>query len=206
MKKKRPFIILKWAETLDGFIAPKTSERTAAPEPFWITGPLSRRLVHQWRSEEQAILAGTNTVLEDNPKLNSRLWNGKSPIRVILDKNLRIPKEFSVFDGSITTIVLTEVEDPRRHIPEIIYKKVSFSEKLAIQISEVLYELNIQSILIEGGALTLQTFLDHEQWDEARVFTGGASFGSGLEAPKLKGKLITTKMINEDELKIIQRD
>ncbi len=106
-EKKRPYIILKWAESSDGFLAPDKSEREANPEPYWITNKKSRQLVHQWRSEEHAILVGTNTVLEDNPKLNVRDWAGNSPIRIVVDRDLRIPSNNNIYDGSVSTLVLT---------------------------------------------------------------------------------------------------
>ncbi len=205
-EKKRPFIILKWAQTADGFMAPVHSLREGEARPFWITNPVSRRLVHQWRSEEQAILVGTNTVLKDNPKLNTRLWSGKSPIRLVLDKDLRIPKVASVFDGTCTTIVLTGEEDLEMYLPGISYRKIDFAKEIAKQVGAVLYDLNIQSVLIEGGAQTLKTFIDSQLWDEARVFTGDTLFGKGLKAPTIDGKLSSSTTIKNDKLKIIRRD
>ncbi|MGX1929140.1 bifunctional diaminohydroxyphosphoribosylaminopyrimidine deaminase/5-amino-6-(5-phosphoribosylamino)uracil reductase RibD [Flagellimonas sp. 2504JD4-2] len=184
-EKKRPYIILKWAETTDGFIAPEASERTQNPEPFWITNTYSKQIVHQWRSEEQAILVGTNTVLEDNPKLTTRNWKGKSPIRVVLDQSLKIPKEFHVFDNSVKTIVLTGVTEKSKYLDGVDYEVIDFSKPLASQICAVLYTYNITSVLIEGGSQTLQTFINEDLWDEARVFTGESIFNNGTLAPKI---------------------
>ncbi|MCB0444891.1 MAG: bifunctional diaminohydroxyphosphoribosylaminopyrimidine deaminase/5-amino-6-(5-phosphoribosylamino)uracil reductase RibD [Gelidibacter sp.] len=181
--KKRPYIILKWAETTDGFIAPLYKEEK---KPVWITNEISRQLVHKWRAEEQAILVGTNTVTEDNPSLTIRHWTGKNPIRVILDKNEKLHKNFHVFDENAQTLLIKEIT--------------------AEAICQKLYEANINSIIIEGGAKTLQLFIDAQLWDEARVFTGNVQFGKGVKAPKFSGKLVTEENIKEDTLKIYTND
>lgn len=204
-EKKRPYIILKWAETLDGFIAPETNERTTKPEPYWITSKRSRQLVHKWRSEEQAILVGTTTVLADNPKLDVRDWNGKSPIRIVLDKDLKIPHEYHVLDGSKKTIVFTNTV-PKTELKNISFIQVDFNVNLVKAIGKHLYEQNIQSVLIEGGAKTLQGFIDASLWDEARVFKGPVVFNSGIKAPLLKGSLVSTQAIDKDQLITIQHD
>ena len=201
-EQKRPYVILKWAETLDGFIAPERKKPNIDPKPFWISNPYSRQLVHQWRSEEQAILVGTNTVLEDNPKLNVRNWTGKDPLRVILDKGLKINKAFHVLDGSIETLVLTQVADPTPYLKGIGYETLDFSGNLATQVCQVLHEHRVSSVLVEGGARTLQTFIDENFWDEARVFTGNAYFNAGIAAPELPGSPISSKTIGSDTLKI----
>ncbi len=184
--KKRPYIILKWAETTDGFIAPKFKNEQ---KPVWITNPYSRQLVHKWRAEEQAILVGTNTVLEDNPSLTIRDWEGKNPIRVIIDKDLKLNADFKVFNSEAETIRISQ-------------KDIDFNQPVANQIATILYKKNINSIIIEGGAKTLQTFIYENLWDEARVFTGQAEFKTGIEAPKLKGQLISESKIESDRLKI----
>src|SRR5690606_35327449 len=118
-QKKRPYIILKWAGTLDGYMAPEPEMRNSVPQPYWITNTRSRQLVHQWRSEEQAILVGTNTVLLDNPKLNVRSWYGTSPTRIVVDRQLKIDRTFHVLDGSIKTLVVTEVTAKEKYLPDI---------------------------------------------------------------------------------------
>lgn len=205
-EKKRPYIILKWAETSDGYIAPETSLRSKNKEPFWITNMFSRQLAHKWRTEEQAILVGTNTVLEDNPRLDARLWKGKNPTRIILDRSLKIDASYVVLDGSVKTIVFTENSDTSNHIKGVKYIPISFSENMAEQICHKLLLENIQSVLIEGGSKTLQTFIDANLWDEARVFVGNTSFTKGIKAPKLEGHLITTENIKNDTLKIYYND
>jgi diaminohydroxyphosphoribosylaminopyrimidine deaminase / 5-amino-6-(5-phosphoribosylamino)uracil reductase len=184
--KKRPYIILKWAESTDGFIAPLT--RTDK-KPVWITNVYSRQLVHKWRSEEQAILVGTQTVLDDNPKLDVRDWSGKNPTRIVLDQNNRIPKESIIFDKRATTIIISN-------------KTINYSENIASQIMKYLFDNNIQSIIIEGGQQTLQTFIDANLWDEARIFKGDTTFLDGIKAPRLVGKIINRYKIINDELLI----
>lgn len=182
--KKRPYIILKWAESNDGFIAPITREEQ---KPVWITSELSRQLVHKWRSEEQAILVGTNTVLEDNPTLTTRNWYGNNPIRIVLDQNNKISKESHIFDSQAKTISISKNEMP-------------FDENLATNIASFLFEQNIQSVLIEGGTKTLQTFIDSNLWDEARVFKGAISFNKGIKAPEFNFASSSKTQLTEDEL------
>lgn len=205
-ERKRPYVIVKWAETPDGFIAPDPKLRKSNPEPFWITNPYSKQMVHQWRSQEQAILVGTQTILEDNPKLTTRDWAGKNPVRVVLDRDLKIPKGFHVLDQTAKTLVLTQVKDTARHLEGIVYENLDFSKPIATQICTVLHQHAITSIIIEGGSRTLQTFIDENLWDEARVFTGQTVFGSGIPAPKLHGKPTSEQSILTDTLSIFTND
>lgn len=185
--KKRPYIILKWAETKDGFIAPKTKNEQ---KPVWITNTYSRQLVHKWRAEEQAILVGTNTVLEDNPSLTVRDWEGNNPTRVVIDRTSKLNLAYNVFNAEAETFIINE-------------QNVDFTKPIAIQITNLFYQNNINSIIIEGGLKTLQTFIDENLWDEARIFTGAIEFKDGIKAPKLKGKLIKEDVILNDRLKTI---
>lgn len=201
-QKKRPYIILKWAQTADGFIAPKIQEKR---EPVWITNQYSKQLVHKWRSEEQAILVGTNTAIADNPKLNTRLWKGENPVRVVIDKDLKIPQESALFDGTIKTIVLTENEKKSDN-NNLAFEKLDFQQDLPNQICEVLYRHNLQSVIIEGGLKTLQTFIDNNLWDEARVFTGISEFHKGVKAPEFSGKMFSKTTLERDTLKFYKND
>ncbi|MCK0159828.1 bifunctional diaminohydroxyphosphoribosylaminopyrimidine deaminase/5-amino-6-(5-phosphoribosylamino)uracil reductase RibD [Allomuricauda sp. F6463D] len=203
---QRPYIILKWAESQDGFLAPDPSLRSNNPEPFWITNAYSKQLVHQWRSQEQAILVGTKTVLEDNPKLTTRNWTGKNPTRVVLDKDLKIDSNFHVFDRSVKTIVLTQHNDASKCIEGVIYVEIDFSKPLAKQICNVLYQQHITSVIIEGGARTLQTFIDENLWDEARIFKGSIRFDKGLVAPKLTKAPAEQQHILTDTLSLYIND
>lgn len=205
-EKKRPYIILKWAETADGYIAPDTTERNENPEPYWISNSYSRQLTHKWRSEEQAILVGTNTVLEDNPKLDVRQWTGKNPLRVVLDRNLRINGDFHVLNGSHPTLILTEIQEASHYRKGIDYRILDFSKNVTPQICDILRERSILSVLIEGGAQTLQSFIDSSHWDEARIFTGTSSFRKGKIAPNLSGKIMASTTIGSDTLKTYYND
>lgn len=204
-EKKRPYIILKWAETSDGLIAPASELRNDNPEPYWITNIHSRQLAHQWRSEEMAILVGTNTVLEDNPKLNTRLWKGTSPIRFVLDRELKIPETHHVMDGSIHTIILTE-KSKQSSKKNLIFETTAFGENMAKNICEVFLKHNISSIIIEGGTQTLQTFIDADLWDEARIFKSKIVFGSGVKAPHISGSTVRKIQIENDELTTLVND
>ncbi|CAM1343276.1 bifunctional diaminohydroxyphosphoribosylaminopyrimidine deaminase/5-amino-6-(5-phosphoribosylamino)uracil reductase RibD [Tenacibaculum amylolyticum] len=200
--KKRPYIILKWAETKDGFIAPITKNEQ---KPVWISNTYSKQLVHKWRAEEHAILVGTNTVLADNPKLDVRSWTGNNPVRVILDKNLRISQQVNVFDKTVKTIVITEKEQESTH-DNLVYELINFSERVGVQICNVLQKHKIQSVIIEGGTRTLQTFIDGDLWDEARVFTGEAIFNKGMKGPNLPKKNFKEQTIKNDILRTYWND
>lgn len=200
---KRPYIILKWAATKDGFID-KIRQENDPVQPNWITNKFSRQLVHKWRSEEQAILVGTNTAITDNPKLNTRDWHGNNPVRVVLDKSLRIPESYALFDQTIKTIILTAQE--RENKENIIFELIDFSKNIAQQICAVLYKHELQSVIIEGGKQTLQTFIDSNFWDEARVFTGNISFQQGVEAPMLEGELQSEQTILDNSLHIYSNE
>ena len=205
-QKKRPFIILKWAQTSDGFIAPDPELRAKDPEPFWITNSRSRQLVHKWRTEEQAILAGTNTILADNSSLTAREWYGKSPIRIILDRELKIPADYNVFDQSTKTIILTDKSNSRKKIAGIELGFLDFKSPIADQIAQILWKNQILSVIVEGGTKTIETFLDEGLWDEARVFSGPKSIHSGIKAPEIDGKIVSQLFVGTDTLKIISRD
>ena len=197
-QKKRPYIILKWAESLDGYLAPE-KETNQERRPVWITNTFSRQLVHKWRSEEQAILVGTQTVIDDNPKLNVRDWSGNNPIRVVLDQNNRISKDSFVFDGSVKTIIFTK-SDNTISTENILFEKIEFNKNTIENILSVLYQHQIQSVIIEGGKQTLQSFIDKNIWDEARVFIGKNTFEKGTKAPELKKKNEAKTYIQNDEL------
>jgi len=196
--KKRPYIILKWAESQDGFLAP---EKLADQErkPVWITNTYSRQLVHKWRSEEQAILVGTQTVIDDNPKLNVRDWSGNNPVRVVLDQNNRISKESFIFDDSVKTILFTKSEINFSE-ENTTFEVIDFNQNIIPQILAVLHQNQIQSIIIEGGLKTLQTFIDQDIWDEARIFIGKTTFNKGTKSPVMQKKTITKTDIQNDEL------
>ena len=187
--KKRPYIILKWAESLDGFIAPDKQTK-----PFWMTNILSKKMVHQWRSEEAGILIGRKTAEQDNPLLTVREIKGKNPIRFVIDKKLMLSQNLSLFNTGDTTFVFTENSISENHL------SVNF-KKLAQSITDVLYQKGIQSIIIEGGAKTLQTFIDAKLWDEARVFTTPIKLKDGIKSPEFNYQPKKVENIDDNQLK-----
>lgn len=193
IQQKRPYIILKWAESADGFIAPAEKNEQ---KPVWISNNYSRQLTHKWRSEEMGILVGTKTVFDDNPSLTTRDFVGKNPVRIYLDANHKINASFTITNLQSKTICLC-AELPLKPIDQIIYKKIDFSN-LPAEVSRVCVEENIQSIIIEGGSQTLQQFIDAELWDEARVFKGDVILKEGIKAVELKNavQVYTQKIQN----------
>lgn len=208
-EQRRPYVILKWAQSADGFLAPLKNSVTLdadieALKPVWITNPYSRQLVHKWRSEEAAILVGTHTVLEDNPLLDVRDWTGPNPVRIILDRSGRITEDFSVKNQKIKTIVLTE-QDGLTNLENLIYEPTDFDKNLAANILNVLYRYSLLSVIIEGGSKTLETFITAKLWDEARIFTGAPYLGDGVKSPEITGNVASAMMIKEDKLTILKR-
>ena len=202
-ENKRPYIILKWAETNDGFVAPITKNEI---KPIFISNTYSQQLVHKLRSAEHAILVGTKTVLADNPKLNIRSWSGENPIRVVLDNTLRIPKNSNILDGSAKTIVITATRDKNIvSSKSLIFEEIDFSKNIAKQVCEVLSKYQIQSLIVEGGTQTLQTFIDEKLWDEAIVFVGNTSFVKGVRSPIIT-KEFKEEFIESDVLKRYTND
>jgi len=192
-EKQRPYIILKWAQTLDGFVARSNYESK------WISNELSRQVVHKWRSEEDSVLVGTKTAAHDNPVLTVRNWSGRNPVRIVIDRFLRLPDTLSLFDGSVKTIcynVLKHEEHPNLILIRL--SETNFIESLL----EHLVSIGIQSVLVEGGSTTLSLFINAGLWDEARVFTSNRQFYSGIAAPVFAGSLIAEEKIENDTLRI----
>ena len=178
-QKKRPYVILKWAESLDKRIAGAGDSRT------FISNGLSNRLVHKWRAETAAILVGTNTAKCDDPSLTTRLWKGAHPLRLVVDMDLRLPSSLKLFDESVRTIVFNAMKDEERG--RIRWAMLQKAGALPLQILDFLYKHKIQSVLIEGGRKLLQSFIDEGAWDEARVITNNELvIGDGVEAPALR--------------------
>jgi len=214
-EKKRPYIILKWAQTSDGFIGINRNINAEA-KPIWISSEEIRILVHKWRTEEQSIMVGTNTALLDNPRLDARDWSGpperqtsfcragKSPIRIVLDKNLRLSKSLHLFDGSIPTIVLTSHENSHYKSNKVEYIGIDFKNNLAIQVCEVLYKKKIQSVIIEGGRQLLQSFIECGVWDEALILINNKKFHEGVKAPEIAGKVKSETFFQNDKLTIFR--
>ncbi len=205
--KKRPYIILKWAQTTDGYISPNPASRTNK-SPVWITSTLSRQLVHKWRAQEQAILIGTKTVLDDNPSLTTRDWKGADPVRILIDRDLKVSKNARLLNNEVKTLVFISKNTPQPSSTGTTkYHPLDFEAAIILQILETLHQKGLQSVIIEGGAYTLQQFIDSNLWDEARVFTGVSNFESGIEAPtKLQGKIISETRIDSDTLTVYMND
>ena len=182
--KKRPYIILKWAQTKNGFVAPKNKNSN---RPFWISGKLSRQLVHQWRAEEQAILVGANTVTKDNPSLTTRHIVGKNPIRIVVCNNKKLSRQLNIFNRDAQTILLNTDE----------FNK---GEPIGTQICDKLFSQKITSLIVEGGPKTLDYFLSENLWDEARIFEGNTDIKQGIKAPKILSDSSEVLSVGQDHL------
>lgn len=220
--RKRPYIILKWARSADGFIDLIRSSDSPI-EPNWITSRQARILVHKWRAEEQAILVGTTTVLKDNPRLNVRDWEGRDPLRLVIDRKLILGGNYHVLDNKQDTIVFTEKIFPEEgnnashsesktagsvtsEAVRTKFVKINFEEDAELQILDTLYRENIQSLIIEGGAFTLKQFIDKNLWDEARIFTGPMLFNNGIRSPEITGRSGYIGMIDNSQLLVLYND
>ena len=179
IQKKRPYIILKWAQTKDGFVA------RADYSSKWISNAHSRQLAHRWRAEEDAIMVGTKTAYYDNPRLNTRDWEGKDPVRVVIDKKLTLDSNLHLFDRSQPTICYNLEKDEEEENLSFVKLEQDFGLR---DILDDLYRRKVQSLIVEGGSFLLQMFISEELWDEARVFIGDTRFDSGIPAPLLNQK------------------
>ncbi len=198
-QKKRPYIILKWAKTIDNFIDYNRQKGTPI-KPAWITNPICKTIVHKWRTEEDAFMVGTNTIIKDNPQLTARKWYGKNPLRISIDKYCQLNNEYDIFDNQAPTIIFNSVKDET--INKASYIKIDFSKNIIPQILDILFELEIQSLVIEGGTITLAEFIKYGIWDEALVFTGGKKFTKGVKAPEFNILPDITKTYKESKLEI----
>lgn len=193
IEQQRPYIILKWAQTANGYFSPLINKKQ------WISNPLSKKLVHKWRSEEDAILVGKKTVITDNPELNTREWPGSNPIRIVIDKNLEIPQERHVYNDQVKTIILNEQKtDVSGNTCFIQMEDMTFylPQKVAFQ----LYLMDIQSVIVEGGANILNQFIAAGLWDEARVIKADINWQEGVKAPQINGYLEDIIPLNSDNL------
>jgi len=198
-EKKRPYIILKYAQSKDGFIAVVNSTN----EKGNISNDYSRKLVHKWRGEEQAIMIGTNTAVADNPFLTVRDWKGKNPLRVVIDRSLKLPPTMNVFNSDAPTLIFNEKKNDKTN--NIEWVAVDFGKNFLKEIVQQLYIREIQSVIVEGGTKLLQSFIDENIWDEARIFTGDKWLGVGVKAPLLKGTVIKEEEILNDRLTVLSR-
>lgn len=195
--KNRPYIILKFAQSADGFIS-KEGEQT------WMTNPYSKRLTHKWRAEADAILVGTNTASIDNPQLNSRLWSGMPPLRIAIDRTMKLDQNLHLFDDEQPTLIMTESAVNIMGFERTQFIPLDFSENIPQQITDTLAQGKVTSLLIEGGAHTLQSFIDANLWDEARIFSVEQRLGAGIKAPSLTGETVNTQKILSDTLTVVK--
>ena len=195
-EKKRPYIILKWAQTKDGFIDIIRTNKNQTGE--WITNELSRALVHKWRSEESSIMVGTDTANMDNPRLDVREWTGKNPLRISIDRKLRLTKKLNILDDTIPTIIYNGVKNSKSVNTEFI--KIDFDKNIIPEILKDLHSRDIQSVIIEGGEKLLNSFIKENLWDEARIFVGNKYFKNGIKAPLIKLENPEKQMIDDSEL------
>lgn len=201
--KYRPYITLKWAQSLEGYFAPLASKRNKKLEPFWISNQASKQLVHQWRSEEHAILIGINTLLEDNPKLDVRWVAGINPIPIVIDPHLRITDQYHLYHHS-DLLLIADIKNSHRAPHSLNIAYIDFNRNVIEQVLQVLYENQILSVLVEGGATTLQSFIDEEFWDEARIITGANHLTEGIKAPKVQGNPLKSYSLEGDRIEIIE--
>ena len=195
--QQRPYIILKWARTANGFFAPKNFTQQ------WISGPLAKKLVHKWRTEEDAILVGKQTAIADNPALSAREWPGKNPIRIAIDRKLEIPSTHQLYNTDAKTIIFNEQKtsvEGNIHFIEMEDMQYYLPQKIAYQ----LYLMDVQSVIIEGGANILNQFISSGLWDEARVFNSTASWDTGIHSPQINGKITSVTQIDKDQLTIYE--
>jgi diaminohydroxyphosphoribosylaminopyrimidine deaminase/5-amino-6-(5-phosphoribosylamino)uracil reductase len=193
-EKCRPYIILKWAQSKDGNIANADRSRVA------ISNEQTNMLVHKWRSEEASILVGTNTALYDDPSLTTRLWTGNNPVRMVIDSELKLPASLHLFDNTVPTIVFNKHKNEVDGL--ITYYKLRTDKNINLQILNALYELKLQSVIVEGGTRLLQSFIDNDYWDEVRIITNTSlSIADGLSAPLFESdQLIKEEMILNDRI------
>lgn len=201
-EKKRPFIILKWAQSEDGFIDDLRAIEEIGKQRK-ISSDANAGFIHKWRSQEQSILVGTTAALLDNPQLNVRHIKGKNPIRIVIDKELKIPENYHLLDGSVPTLVFTYLE--KQEIRRLVVNNLEFitvpkAQPLLEYLLHSLYERNIQSILVEGGAKLINSLIQLNKWDEARVITGQMKIKQGVKAPELKNNVLTHDIVMEGDL------
>lgn len=188
--KQRPYVIFKWAETADGFIAKKNYDSK------WISNKMSRTLVHKWRTEEDSIMVGGNTARYDNPKLNARLWKGRNPARIVIDRRLKLPSDLHLYNQQQLTLVYNQLN--RSQAPNLEFIKLDEDHFLE-EVLHDLYEKKIRSIIVEGGSTLINLFVKQNLWDEARIFKSStAVFHEGIPAPNIHGRLVNTEHIMND--------
>lgn len=191
--RQRPYIFLKFAQTLNGFMG-------QPDEQIWISNAFSKRLVHKWRSEVDAILVGSKTALVDNPQLTNRLYFGKSPLRIVLDRNLTLPKDLNIFHQPHETLIVTEASSDQRPETNIQYLQLDFDQDFLNQLLQHLHQQKVTTLLVEGGAKLLQSFIDQDLWDEALILVGNKTIEKGIPAPLVSGNITTRFSLGKDQI------
>jgi len=199
IKEQRPYVILKWAQTADGFFAPPDGRQQ------WISNEASKQLVHRWRAEEDAVLVGTRTAKLDNPSLTTRLWKGRNPKRILIDRDLEIRAEANILNEDAETIIFNAVKTDWQGRRKYIQVE-NFPLYLPQNILYQLHLLDVLSLIVEGGSKTLRAFIDAGLWDEARVFTSPDRWGAGLPAPRMAREPAETQKVGNDRLDVYLAD
>lgn len=202
-QKKRPYIILKWAQSSDGFIDKSRTSLETEP-PVKITNSLSDTLVHKFRASESAILTGTHSAMLDNPSLTVRHWSGENPLRVVIDHRLKLPESLHLFDNRVKTMVFTAMDHSDKK--NIRYEIINFGDHVLAQILERLYHQEIQSLLVEGGAITLGHFIRQNLWDEALIFTSPQIISGGIRAPEISGRITAVEILDDNLLTVLRNE
>lgn len=190
--RQRPYVYLKWAQTKDGFID-KIRKRDEIPQATPISNHFTRMLVHKLRAEISSIMIGTNTAIKDNPSLTTRFWYGKNPTRIVLDRQNRIPDDYHILDNKVKTLVFTECTDTEIKKGDTQYIPINFDNNLLPNLLSELDRRKIDSVMVEGGNMLLQSFIDANLWDEAFIEIADITFGDGVPAPRAEGKIISQK-------------
>jgi len=197
-QKNRPYVTLKWAQTRDGFFAPLNRQQR------WITNELCRQVTHRWRSEEMAILVGATTARNDDPLLDDRYWQGRQPVRLVINEKGDLPETLHLFDGSRPTVVFTGSK--QQSGSNITFVPLDFARPVLPQVLQYLHKREFHSLLVEGGTRLLDSFIEAGVWDEIRLLEGDAYWGEGLRAPAFKGRLISREALDSNTLSVFGKE
>ena len=197
--QQRPYIILKYAQSIDGYIGHPDKQ-------IWLTNKFSKKLVHKWRSEIDAILVGTQTAILDNPMLNNRYYYGHTPLRIVLDKSLKIPVSHHLLNDQSPTLVITAQQPPNVNYDQTEFLQLTFDESLIEKLMSVLFKKKVGILMVEGGARTLESFINSGLWDEARVFTTEQLLKEGIKTPKLLSSPLETYSLGSDSLGVFRNN
>lgn len=190
-KNKRPYILLKWAQTKDGFI--DYDRKGADTPPLQLSNSITQCLVHKLRSQNMGIIVGTKTALKDNPTLSTRKWYGNNPTRIVVDRTGKLPSNLALFDNKIPTIVFTELKKYIHSGENISTYTINFQDNVEKKIIDKIYELNISTLMIEGGNMLISSFIKANMWDEAYIEVADLKIGTGTKAPMVSGSFINAK-------------